>query len=80
MGRGGMRLSEAPGLDRSPFYIKKNVVNKENINERIEVFILMTQKSLSRKNESLTNTDVTISTKRIDFKSPFLAGDLKPYR
>jgi len=38
----------------------------------------LSQKSLSRKNESLTNVDVTISTNRIDFKSTFLARDLKP--
>jgi len=38
------------------------------------------KKSLSKKYESSTNMDVTIWMKLIDFKSPFLAGDLKLLR
>ena len=52
----------------------------EKVNERTEVFVLLKQKKLEQKNESPTNMDVTIWTKLIDFKSVFLAGDLKPCR
>jgi len=51
------------------------------VNERTEVFVLLKQKKFEqKKNELSTNMDVTIWTKLIDFKSRFLAGDLKPYR
>jgi len=38
------------------------------------------KQTLEQKNKSSTNMDVTILTKLIDFKSLFIAGDLKPYR
>ena len=49
--RGGLRLYGAPGwiLTRGPFYIYKTVVNKEKINERTEVFVLLKQKKLEQK-------------------------------
>ena len=39
--------------------------------------MLLKQKKLEQKNESLPTIDVTIWTKLIDFKSPLLAGDLE---
>ena len=79
-----VHLCGVPGwnLERGPFCIYKSVVNRKKINERTEVFVLLKQKKLEqkKKNESLTNMDVTLRTKLIDFKSPFFAGDLKPYR
>jgi len=38
----------------------KAVVNGEKINERTEVLVLLKQKKLEKKNESLSNMDVTI--------------------
>ena len=68
-------------LRRGRFFIYKTVVNRaKTLNERIEVFVLLKQKKLEQKNESLTNMDITIWTKLIDSKFSFLAGDLKPYR
>ena len=80
--RGGLRLCGAPGwnLETGPLYTYKIVVNREKINERSEAFVLLKQKKFEQKKEPLTNVDVAIWTKLIDFKSPFLAGDLKPYR
>ena len=80
--RGGWRLCEAPrwNLEGGSFYIYETVVNREKVDERTEVFVLLKQKKLEQKNESLINMDVTKWTKLIDFKSPFLSGDLKPYR
>jgi len=62
MGRGGLSLCWAPGgnLDGGPFYIYKTVVNREKINERTDVFVLLKHKKFDQKNESLTNMDVTI--------------------
>ena len=58
-----LKLCGAPGrnLERGPFYIyiKLPLIGKK-INERTEVFLLLKQKSLSKKNESSTNMDVTI--------------------
>jgi len=60
--RGGLRLCGAPGgnLERGHFYTYKTDVNRIKVNERTEVFALLKQKSLSKKNESSTNMDVTI--------------------
>jgi len=49
--RGGLRMCGAPGwnLERGPFYIYKIVVNREKTDKRTEVFVLLKQKSLSKK-------------------------------
>jgi len=52
----------------------------EEINERSEVFVLLNQKSFSKKTNRQLYMDVTNRRKVIDFQSPFFAGDLKPYR
>jgi len=59
--RGGLRLCGAPGLTltKGPFYIYETVVNREKVNERTEVFVLLKQKKLEQKNESSTNMDAT---------------------
>ena len=79
--RGGSRLCGAHGwnLERGPFYIYETAVDREKVSERTEVFVFLKQKKHEQKNESSPNMDVTIWTKLIDFKSSFLAGDLKPY-
>ena len=42
--------------------------------------ITIEREKIEQKNESLNNMDIAIWTKLLDFKSPFLAGDLKPHR
>jgi len=50
--RGGLKVVWGPWLNlrKGPFlYIYKTVVNRKKINERTEVFVLLKQKSLSKK-------------------------------
>jgi len=51
--RGGLRVCGAPGwnLERGHFYIYKTVVNREKINERTEVFVLLKRKKLEKKKQ-----------------------------
>ena len=46
-------------LTKRPF-VYETVVNRDKINERTEVFVLLKQKKLEQKNESSANMDVTI--------------------
>ena len=61
--RGGLRLCGTPGwnLERGPFYIYKTVVNWEKWMNKLKYLQYWHEKSLSIKNESLTNMDVTNS-------------------
>ena len=49
--RGGLRLCGAHGwnLEKGAFYIYKTVVNREKINERTEVLVLLKHKKLEQK-------------------------------
>jgi len=49
--RGGLKLCGTPGwnVERGDFYKYETVVNGDKVNERTEVFVLLKQKSLSKK-------------------------------
>jgi len=47
-------------LRKGPFLNIKSLVNREKINERTEVFVVLKQNKLEQKNESSTDMDVTI--------------------
>jgi len=58
----------------------ETVFNREKNKWTTKVFVLLKQKKLDQIKEPLTNMDVIIWTRLMDFKSPFLVEDLKPYR
>jgi len=52
---GRIKVVWAPGwnLARDPFYIYETVVNREKVNERTEVFVLLKQKKLEQKKRTV---------------------------